>query len=218
MHTNLFNSSLNIPEGFIVFISGVPGVGKTTLSYELLRRFSQFRLIQETDLIREILRGYNDYVKTEAGDKRNINLVEIYDNTKFLNYEEASIQCKYMKYSLIEIIRRQRRRGISTIINGVHIIPEVLEDLAYYNNVVFINLFISDKDKFVNRFDNRCKEKYSIHNIEYIFNTNHELHQKTIRLNNKYNAFFSFDISLLSISQTVDKIIKCITKKIDSSY
>ena len=45
-----------IPEGFIVFISGVPGVGKTTISYELLKRCNSFRIIEETDLIREVLR------------------------------------------------------------------------------------------------------------------------------------------------------------------
>ena len=27
-----------VPDGFIVFISGVPGVGKTTTSYELLKK------------------------------------------------------------------------------------------------------------------------------------------------------------------------------------
>lgn len=31
----LNNLKLEIPKGLIVFISGVPGVGKTTISYEL---------------------------------------------------------------------------------------------------------------------------------------------------------------------------------------
>ena len=52
----------------IFLISGVPGVGKTTLSYELLKRFSTFRIIQETDLIREILRGYNEYLQERYCD------------------------------------------------------------------------------------------------------------------------------------------------------
>ena len=56
-------SNFALPKGFIVFISGVPGVGKTTISYELLKMFSAFRIIEETDLIREVLRGYNEYIE-----------------------------------------------------------------------------------------------------------------------------------------------------------
>ena len=48
-----------LPKDLIVFLSGVPGAGKTTLSYELLKKHNEFRLIEEeTDIIREVLRGY----------------------------------------------------------------------------------------------------------------------------------------------------------------
>ena len=52
----------------ILFISGVPGLGKTTLSYELLKRYDKFRIIQETDIIREILRGYNEYIEYQMSE------------------------------------------------------------------------------------------------------------------------------------------------------
>ena len=58
-----------IPDGLIVFISGVPGVGKTTISYELLKNIGKFRIIEETDLVREILRGYNNYLKLKFGSQ-----------------------------------------------------------------------------------------------------------------------------------------------------
>ena len=54
-----------LPENTILLISGIPGAGKTTISYELLKRFSFFRIVQETDIIREILRGYNCYLLGE---------------------------------------------------------------------------------------------------------------------------------------------------------
>ena len=59
-----------IPEGFVLFISGVPGVGKTTISYELLKKINAFRIIEETDLIREILLGYNEYLRTEFNNQQ----------------------------------------------------------------------------------------------------------------------------------------------------
>ena len=46
----------------IILISGVPSAGKTTISYELLRRINCFRIVQETDILREILRGYNQFL------------------------------------------------------------------------------------------------------------------------------------------------------------
>ncbi len=196
MYTNQFSLPINIPDGFIVFISGVPGVGKTTLSYELLNSFDQFRLIQETDLMREIIRGYNNYLDAEivSISKNRNDTFDISDHSKFMNYEEACTQCKHMKHSLFKIVKRQQRKGISTIINGVHIIPEVLKELAAFKNIIFINLYISDEQEFIKRFDNRCEKKYSINNIEYIFNSNLLLHQKTSHLQNNCNAYHSFDV------------------------
>ena len=54
---SIINSNNIIPDNLIIFVSGVPGMGKTTISYELLKKFSKFRIIEETDLIREILTG-----------------------------------------------------------------------------------------------------------------------------------------------------------------
>ena len=48
-------------KNLILLISGVPGAGKTTISYELLKKMDYFRIVQETDILREIIRGYNDF-------------------------------------------------------------------------------------------------------------------------------------------------------------
>ena len=49
---------LQVPKDTIVFISGVPGSGKTTVAYELFKNYCDYRIVEETDIIREILRGY----------------------------------------------------------------------------------------------------------------------------------------------------------------
>lgn len=51
-----------LPQNLVLLISGVPGVGKTTLSNELLKIYKEFKPIEETDVIREISRRYNAYL------------------------------------------------------------------------------------------------------------------------------------------------------------
>ena len=43
-----------LPQNLVLLISGVPGVGKTTLSNELLKIPKDIRLVEETDIIREL--------------------------------------------------------------------------------------------------------------------------------------------------------------------
>lgn len=159
-HENKINQEF-IPDGLIVFICGVPGLGKTTISYELLKMFNKFRIIQETDLIREVLRGYNEYLKIEFGNQMDFVFDKIYitDHTKLLTFEEAKFQCKTMKQSFEQIIARQQRKGIATIINGVHVIPEVLCDIAENNNIIFINLYVTKEHEIYERISKEPVKK-----------------------------------------------------------
>jgi len=172
MHTY---HKLHIPEGLVVFISGVPGVGKTTISYELFKRYDEFRVIQETDLIREILRGYNKYVKSLIDDKSVLSTIQekiyIPDHMKIFNYIELREQCSIMKKSIEEIVFRQQRKGISSIINGVHIVPEILNGIVQNNNLVYINLYIRNKDILLERLLGRDENKYMPY-LDVSFETN----------------------------------------------
>ena len=114
----------NIPENVILLISGVPGIGKTTLSHMILNTFPEFLMIEETDIIREILLGYDEYLKSMKIDSIN----RLYDHNVIMDYAMALEQCQIMKASIRNIIDRQQRKGIPTIINGVHILPELLYD------------------------------------------------------------------------------------------
>lgn len=69
----------HLPDDLIVLISGVPGAGKTTISYELLKIHTEIRLIEETDIIRDILRGYNIYLRKLA----TLNLIRSVHMTFF---------------------------------------------------------------------------------------------------------------------------------------
>lgn len=204
----------NIPGGLIVFISGVPGVGKTTISYELLRRYNEFRIIQETDLIREILRGYNEHLEDTIGDKSIINIlrkkVYIPDHMKILNYEELKIQCSTMKRPIEKIIMRQQRKGISSIINGVHIIPEILSGIAQNKNVAYINLYISTKEALQIRLSSRDVQKYMPY-LDVSFEANCALYESVQDLAQKFpHIFQNIDVTNLTVDQVVNRTVNFI--------
>lgn len=211
--TAMETNNLFIPDGFIVFVSGVPGVGKTTISYELLRRFDKFRIIEETDLIRETLRGYNEFIKSEFGDLGNsiFNKIQITDHTKLLTFDEAKEQCTIMKHSFEQIIARQQRKGIPTILNGVHIIPEVLNGIAQNQNVIYINLYVTNKETIYNRIVNRNPSSYMLNDIPLIFQTNNDLFESTEKLIKNGNKLFNnIDVTFLKIDDTINAIKECI--------
>lgn len=206
----LDNNALNIPKGYIVMISGVPGSGKTTISYNLLKQFSDFRIIEETDLMREILLGYNNFLK-----KTNPSITEVIDNVKItdhnvlLTLDEAKQQCKIMKCSIEKIIERQKRKGIPSIINGVHIIPSILNGLCKNEKIIYINLYVNNKESIYNRIYNRNPNSYMLNNIELIYQSGKDLFVDTVKLeeNNNLFLFNNIDVTNLSINETINKII-----------
>lgn len=211
--------NLLLPNGLIIFISGVPGVGKTTISYELLKNYKDFRIIEETDLIREVLRGYNDYLKFEFGEQVSFvfDKIQITDHTKLLSFNEAKKQCQIMKNSFEQIVARQQRKGISTIINGVHIIPEVLNGMAKNSNIVYLNLYVTNEEEIYKRITNRNPSSYMLEHIPFIFQTNESLYLSTKKITSKYNHIFNINVTNLSIDETIDKVLICLNSNLKSN-
>lgn len=133
---------LQVPKDTIVFISGVPGSGKTTVAYELFKNYCDFRIVEETDIIREILRGYRKHLALMGISIPD----EITPHNVFLDYATASRQCEVMMNSIIAIVHRQQRKEIPTIINGVHIIPEILYDnMLFSSHIAYVVLAVKRK-------------------------------------------------------------------------
>ncbi|MBQ9610596.1 MAG: AAA family ATPase [Lachnospiraceae bacterium] len=211
---NRIEKDLRIPNGFILFLSGVPGVGKTTISYELLKRINSFRIIEETDIIREILRGYNQYLKYDLNIEKNIfKDINISDHTVLLDYDNAKKQCILMKKSIEHIILRQQRKGIATIINGVHVIPEILYDIIS-DNFVFINLYVTDENEIYNRIVNRNPSSYMLEHIPFIYKSNTELFSNTEKVISmcNYNNIFNINVTNLSVDDTIELCVRKIKK------
>lgn len=203
------DTCLDISKEIIVFISGVPSTGKSTLSYELLKKYNHFRIIEETDIMRDVLIGYNKFLisKSEVLSKNILNSYPIFDNTKVLSFEEASSQCEIMKNSITNIVLRQKRRKISTIINGVHIIPDKLKDLINEDNVLFVNLYVEDKVILQHRLFNREPTTYMLDFIDKMYSCNCQLFDETNKLIKSFpNKFININVSNISINETLKQI------------
>ena len=206
------STELNIPKGFILFVSGVPGVGKTTISYELLRRNREFRIIEETDILRDALRGYNEYLVYALGQpaKDLLKNTVIFEHGRLLSLEEAIQQCKIMSMPLNSIVSRQQRKGISSIINGVHIVPASMTEYINSPNIAFVNLYVTDCAVLQSRLLQRKSQAYTNDKIQFVFRTNEALYMNTERTAKRSKNIFNVDVSHRSIDETISEITKCI--------
>lgn len=197
----------NITDDLILFISGIPSAGKTTISYELLKKYNLFRIVQETDILREILRGYNEYIaKSTALETEKIE--NIHPHTELLSYYQAKEQCNIMKYSIKEIVKRQKRRQIPTIINGVHIIPEILFEFINFPNIKYVTLFFDSEDDLFKHLKERDANKYGKKCVPFLFEMNIELQKSIEDLRNKYpDIFLSINVGKHTIKETLDMIL-----------
>lgn len=196
------NKEYTLPQDLIILISGVPGVGKTTISNELLKTYKEFRLVEETDIMREVLRGYENFL-TEVGESPTNY---IYPHDIFLNYEMAMQQCHIMKNSIINIIKRQQRKNIPSIINGVHIIPEELYAHILLPNILYIILYVDSEETLWKRLRKRDSQKYTPQCIPYLYKTNLELQNSIQRIPQESCMLHSIDVSNLSVEDTIYNI------------
>lgn len=200
-------------ENLILLISGVPGAGKTTISYELLKKMDYFRIVQETDILREIIRGYNDYLSQSMPNIYG-NFEEPASHSELLSYDRAKKQCIIMKNSIDEIIKRQNRKCIPTIICGVHIIPEILYDTISGKNIKYINLYFDCEKDLYSHLKIRDNNKYGEKNIPFLFKMNSELRDKFFYMQSKSpETFISINVGKLTINETVNTILEFVQNK-----
>lgn len=190
-----------LPKNLIVLISGIPGVGKTTISNELLINYKYFRLVEETDVLRDILRGYNQFLSSEY----KIIIDNIYSHNKFLTYQMAKEQCRVMRQSIINIIKRQQRKEIPSIINGVHIIPEELHSYLLSSNIIYINLYIDSEEILWNRLKKRNSQKYKPEFLPLLYQTNLDLKNSIDNLKHKIPCY-NINVSEKSVCETINEI------------
>ncbi len=123
----------------------------------------------------------------------------------------AMQQCHIMKNSIINIVKRQQRKQIPSIINGVHIIPEELYAHTSFPNVLYIILYVDSEEALWKRLKNRDPQKYTYECVPVLYETNVELQNSIQRIPEKLCRLYSINVSNLSIENTVLRIDTILT-------
>lgn len=215
---------MQIPGDFILMLSGVPCVGKTTTAYNILKYQTEFRRVSELDIIRTIVRAtIRNIENCQFVDKQ---LLQDQYASLFYSLSERNLSdCKKQSTLLVpyvrEIVTRQQQRNIPTIIEGSSIIPSTYFSNnqpinGFEKNVFFINLFLSDEQEHIQRRYNRCKEREyqdtANQIVERIINIrnskNLELHEETLELSKTVKNVASIDVSNLNQDSVANEILR----------
>ncbi len=147
---------LDNKEPLIVLVGGSTGSGKHTVSMELARRLDIMTVIS-TDIIREIMRSlfsneilpmihtssYNAYKKLW------MPLAEG-KNQETIAFREQALR---VNAGIRGLIKRSVQEKTSLIINGVHILPDILDSSDVQKaRIIKVFLYVSKKDEHKKRF------------------------------------------------------------------
>ncbi|NAY93508.1 hypothetical protein GTQ34_16495 [Muricauda sp. JGD-17] len=148
-------SKVSIPLEFVLIISGMPGAGKSTLALNLVKKYSEFRSLNQMNLLRFATRYFNQDI---SGDDNTVHI-----GLRFRTYEQGKEHMSKLVPPIAAFIKRQLEKKIPTIIEGVDFYPPYLalynKEEAYFDNVLFINLYCSNEKIHYSRLVEREKQR-----------------------------------------------------------
>ena len=212
-----------IAEDTILILTGIPCVGKTSVAYEIIHQYPDFRRVSEMDIIRNIIRAVLNNLTKESHLNEDIvkqEYSDLFESLTVSDFKTTKLQSLKLMPYVKEIILRQQRRKIPTIIEGSGIIPSVFfpngTPKEWLNsNVIFVNLYISDDNEQKERRHARhIERKYTSDYIEIekreaivMSEKNYALHIETIDLSKKLPNVFSIDTAHIPIEKLAKEII-----------
>lgn len=161
----------------IIFLGGIPGVGKTTMAYKLALKYKIDKVIS-LDILKTIIKMTNNdiYINTTTHEAYKIENLDIISG--FLKHAEV-INKEYVKY-----IKQFYYENI-IIVEGATITKEFLN---FFKNdeCLYINLYLEKKKDLVKRYEKKLKMRQGnwMKNIDNILVINNYL-KKQAKINIK---------------------------------
>ena len=161
------------PKPVIVLLGGTSGVGKTSVGVALANMLKISR-VASTDEIRQVMRlmispdlmptlHKSSYAAWETFPQGSVEEV---DPLIPAFHDQATRVCVGVRAT----IERAIEESTSLVIDGVHILPDLLDLKPYKNQAVFVfaNLYIADAKMYRERFKQRGKEASSRSEHRYL--------------------------------------------------
>lgn len=153
----------------IILIGGASGVGTSSMAFELANRLRLKNLIS-TDMIREVMRKI---VSKELSPVIHKSSFDAHESIRTPSIRIDSVIEGFISHvdvvnvGIEAIIERSVKEGISTIIEGVHIVPGFIrKDLIENNNIIMFTLIVGDEEAHKQRFYSRCRQPWVKRSLE----------------------------------------------------
>ncbi len=212
-----WRSIRNSKKPLIILIGGASGVGTSSMAFELATRLRLKNLIG-TDMIREVMRkivskelspvihksSFDAYESIRTPSIRIDNVVE-----GFISHVDV------VNVGIEAIIERSVKEGISTIIEGVHVVPGFIrKDLIENNNIIIFTLKVEDEESHKQRFYSRCRQPWVKRSLERYMDNFDTIRKTQSFLEDQAKIHDSTVIDNVDISQTIDIMINDIFEKV----
>lgn len=205
-----WRSLRNSQKPLIILIGGASGVGTSSMAFELANRLRLKNLIS-TDMIREVMRKI---ISKDLSPVIHKSSFDAYESIRTPSIRIDSVIEGYISHvdvvnvGIEAIIERSIKEGISTIIEGVHIVPGFIkQELIDNNNIIIFTLIVDDEESHRQRFYSRCRQPWVKRSLEK-YMENFDMIRKTQKfLVEQANIHDTRVINNVEINETIDIMV-----------
>ncbi|MDO5823734.1 2-phosphoglycerate kinase [Methanobrevibacter sp.] len=200
----------------IILIGGASGVGTSSMAFGLANSL-RLKNIISTDMIREVMRktvskelsplihksSFNAYESIRTPSNSMDRVIE-----GFINHVDV------VNVGIEAIIERSVKEGISTIIEGVHIVPGFInKELIENNNIIVFTLIVEDEESHKQRFYSRCSQPWVKRSLERYMENFDTIRKTQDFLIEQAKIHDGHIINNVEINETTDMMVNEILEK-----
>ena len=200
----------------IILIGGASGVGTSSMAFELANRLRLKNLIS-TDMIREVMRKI---VSKDLNPVIHKSSFDAYESIRTPSIRIDSVIEGYISHvdvvnvGIEAIIERSIKEGISTIIEGVHIVPGfVRKELLDNNNIIVFTLTVDDEESHKQRFYTRCRQPWVKRSLERYMENFETIRKIQAFLVEQAKIHDAIIIDNVDVTETIDIMVNDIIKE-----